>query len=205
MRKFKKNEEPFASHLYQSLRKLIQLEKSETNLLLRFCTMKRYDKKVILIDVGGIENNIHLIVKGLMRKYIRLEKGEATLQLASEGHVIHSEISYLKRVPSPVVIETLEPTILISIQFHEMQRVISHFPQAEAVCRKLMEAMFILKDERVYKMLSMTPRERFLDFVNKNPHMLQRVPQKILASYLDIKPETFSRMKHLLRTTSSEL
>ena len=199
MRKFKKNEEPFATHLFQSLKKVVAVEKSESNLLLRFCTMKRFDKKAILIDVGGMEQHIHLIVKGLMRKYIRLEKGEATIQLASEGHIIHSEISYLKRVPSPVVIETLEPTILISIHFSEMQRIVSHFPPAEALCRKLMEAMFVLKDERVYKMLSMSPRERFLDFVNKNPHMLQRVPQKILASYLDIKPETFSRMKHLVR------
>jgi CRP-like cAMP-binding protein len=202
MRKFKKNEEPFATHLFQSLRKVVELEKSESNLLLRFCTMKRFDKKTILIDVGGMENHIHLIVKGLMRKYIRLEKGEATIQLASEGHIIHSEISYLKRVPSPVVIETLEPTIMISIQFTEMQRIVSHFPPAEALCRKLMEAMYVLKDERVYKMLSMSPRERFLDFVNKNPHMLQRVPQKILASYLDIKPETFSRMKHLIRQSN---
>ena len=201
MRKFKKNEEPFATHLFQSLKKLVALEKAESNLLLRFCTMRRFDKKAILIDIGGMEHHIHLIVKGLMRKYIRLEKGEATIQLASEGHIIHSEISYLKRVPSPVVIETLEPTIMISIHFSEMQRIVSHFPPAEALCRKLMEAMFVLKDERVYKMLSMTPRERFLDFVNKNPHMLQRVPQKILASYLDIKPETFSRMKHLIRQT----
>jgi hypothetical protein len=45
----------------------------------------------------------------------------------------------------------------------------------------------------------MSPRERFLNFVTKNPELMQRVPQKYLASYLNIKPETFSRFKHLLR------
>jgi hypothetical protein len=44
-----------------------------------------------------------------------------------------------------------------------------------------------------------TPRERFIYFVNRNPELLQRVPQKYLASYLNIKPETFSRFKHLVR------
>lgn len=44
----------------------------------------------------------------------------------------------------------------------------------------------------------LTPRERFLRFVQENPDLLQRVPQKYLASLLQIKPETFSRMKHLL-------
>jgi hypothetical protein len=48
-------------------------------------------------------------------------------------------------------------------------------------------------------MIKLTPRERFLDFVHKNPELLQRVPQKYLASYLNIQPETFSRFKHLLR------
>jgi hypothetical protein len=53
------------------------------------------------------------------------------------------------------------------------------------------------------QMVKMTPRERFLNFVMKNPELLQRVPQKHLASYLNIKPETFSRFKHLLRSNSS--
>lgn len=59
--------------------------------------------------------------------------------------------------------------------------------------------MFMKKDIRYYEQLQMTTRERFLAYVTNHPHMLQRVPQKILASYLNIKPETFSRLKHLLR------
>jgi CRP-like cAMP-binding protein len=42
-------------------------------------------------------------------------------------------------------------------------------------------------------------RERFLQFVERNPELVQRVPQKYLASYLNMKPETFSRLKHLLK------
>jgi hypothetical protein len=42
------------------------------------------------------------------------------------------------------------------------------------------------------------PRERFLQFVEAHPHLMERVPQKYLASYLNIKPETFSRYKHHL-------
>ena len=42
-------------------------------------------------------------------------------------------------------------------------------------------------------------RERFMHYMEHHPHMLQRVSQKYLASYLNIKPETFSRLKHLTR------
>jgi hypothetical protein len=48
-------------------------------------------------------------------------------------------------------------------------------------------------------MIKHSPRERFLEFVHKNPELLQRVPQKYLASFLNIQPETFSRFKHMLR------
>ena len=41
-------------------------------------------------------------------------------------------------------------------------------------------------------------RERFVKFMNENTDLIQRVPQKYLASYLNIKPETFSRLKHLM-------
>jgi hypothetical protein len=59
--------------------------------------------------------------------------------------------------------------------------------------------MFIKKDKRDFKQLNTTTRERFLEYMQTHPDMLQRVPQKYLASYLNIKPETFSRLKHLLR------
>ena len=43
------------------------------------------------------------------------------------------------------------------------------------------------------------PRDRFIRFMNENSELVQRVQQKYLASYLNMKPETFSRYKHLLR------
>jgi hypothetical protein len=48
-------------------------------------------------------------------------------------------------------------------------------------------------------LLKLTPRERFLAFVQQNPQLMQRAPQKFLASLLNIQPETFSRFKHLVR------
>jgi hypothetical protein len=65
--------------------------------------------------------------------------------------------------------------------------------------RVIMTQMFILKDRWQMQLVMLNAKERFLGFISANPIMMQRVPQKILASYLNIKPETFSRFKHLLR------
>ena len=65
--------------------------------------------------------------------------------------------------------------------------------------RQMMTYLFIKKDAKYFAQLNNTTRQRFLHYLKSHPQMLQRVPQKILASYLEIKPETFSRLKHLLK------
>ena len=113
--------------------------------------------------------------------------------------MIQSEVSFHTRTPSDVILETLEPTALICMDYQGVQEALEKIPNAEALGRLIITYMFIKKDARYYSQLKHTTRERFLEYMSVHPHMLQRVPQKILASYLNIKPETFSRLKHLVR------
>lgn len=167
--------------------------------LMPYLEIRRFEKKKKLVNHGEIEDYLNVVIKGLVRKYIPSSiKGEVTLQLATEGHIIQSEISFHRRVPSDVVIQTLEPTVLVSIQYDRMQEALTVVPEAEALGRTIIMQMFIKKDARYFEQLKTSTRNRFLEYMNNHPHMLQRVPQKILASYLNIKPETFSRLKHLL-------
>jgi CRP-like cAMP-binding protein len=167
--------------------------------LLPYLEIRRFDKKKKLVNHGEMEDYLNVVIKGLVRKYVTSSiRGEVTLQLATEGHIIQSEISYHHRVPSEVVIQTLEPTVLVSMHYDRMQEALNKVPEAEALGRAIIMQMFIKKDARYFDQLKISTRDRFLDYMNNHPHMLQRVPQKILASYLNIKPETFSRLKHLL-------
>ena len=167
--------------------------------LIPYLEIRRFDKKIKLVNLGEVEDYLNVVIKGLARKYVPSSiKGEVTLQLATEGHIIQSEISFHHRAPSDVVIQTLEPTVLVSIQYDRMQEALNVVPEAEALGRAMIMQMFIKKDARYFEQLNTPTRARFLEYMNNHPHMLQRVPQKILASYLNIKPETFSRLKHLL-------
>ncbi len=166
--------------------------------LLQYCEIRRFDKREILVNVGDVDNYLNLVVKGLVRKYLPVKKSEVILQLATEGHVVQSEISYLTKTPSMVVLETLEPTIMVSLTYDKMEEALDKFPKGERLGRMILTGMFIKKDENRYNRLLKSTRQRFFDYIEHHPHMLQRVPQKYLASYLQIKPETFSRLKALL-------
>ena len=185
--------------VYKYLQRFMPMTKDEMMGLMEYCEFREFNKKTIIVEEGEIENYLSMVVKGLVRKYVRVKKNDVTLQLATEGHVIQAEISYLTRKPSPVVIETLEPTILISISYENMEKALENLPQGEKLGRLILTGMYVKKDEKRYNQLSLSTSERFLRYLNNNPHMLQRVSQKHLASYLNIKPETFSRLKHLIK------
>jgi CRP-like cAMP-binding protein len=160
---------------------------------------RKFGKKEIILEQGEVEDHLNVVVEGLVRKFVVTGKNDVTIQLATEGHIIQSEISFHTRTPSSVKLETLEPTILVSMTYDNVQTILRTIPIAESLGRAMITQMFIKKDSRYFNQVGKTTREKFLEYVNNHPHMLQRVPQKILASYLNIKPETFSRLKHLIR------
>jgi CRP-like cAMP-binding protein len=185
-------------YAHRYLQRFMTITIDELKMLLSYCEIRQVEKRTILVKEGEVDNYLNMVVKGLIMKYVRVKKNDMILQLATEGHVIHSEISFLTRTPSLVFVETLEPTIMVSLTYDKMEEALDKFPQGERLGRLILTGMYVKKEESRYYRLLKSPRERFLDYLNAHPHMLQRVPQKYLASYLNIKPETFSRMKHLV-------
>lgn len=184
--------------VYNLLCRFTRITEGDFQLLTPYLELRNYPKKSIILGEGEVENYLSVVSKGLVRKYIVSNKKEITTQLATEGHLIQAEISFHRQVPSELFIESIEPTTLVSISFENVQRAFREMPNAEEIGRMIITYMFIKKDARTYSQLKKNTRERFLEYLTQHPHMLQRVPQKILASYLNIKPETFSRLKHLV-------
>jgi CRP-like cAMP-binding protein len=189
----------YFEHTFVYLKRFMDLSRSDFDLIMPLLELRTYDKKTYVVQEGEVDNYLNIVLKGLVRKYVVAPRGEITIQLATEGHLIQSEISFHKRIPSDVILETLENTVLVSVHHNNITWAVEHLPGAEELGRSIVTQMFIKKDNRYMEQLNISTRERFLQYMNNHPHMLQRVPQKILASYLNIKPETFSRLKHLLR------
>lgn len=189
----------YLENVHAYFNKFLPLSEEEFEQLLPFFEIREFDKKEQVVRLGEIDIYYNIILKGLARKYVMVGKKDVTLQLSTEGQMIHSEISFNRQVPSEAIVETIEPTTLLSISYDNLQQVYKLNPRIERLGRLLITHMFVKKDFRDFAQLKKTTRERFLDYMNSHPAMLQRVPQKYIASYLNIKPETFSRLKHLMR------
>jgi CRP-like cAMP-binding protein len=163
---------------------------------------RKFGKKQIVTNEGEVENYYNFIASGLARKYYKKNKEEINTQISCEGQVIHAHESFHSRAPSEYIVETIEPCTFLSLTYDDQENTYLKYPKLERLGRLAITSLFVIKDRWQMKMIKLTPRERFLNFVTKNPELMQRVPQKFLASYLNIKPETFSRFKHLLRSHS---
>lgn len=171
--------------------------------ILPLLEFRSFRKKEKILEIGQIDPYFNLVCQGLVRKYVVIGKKEITLQLATEGHYVHSELSFFRSLPATVTIEALEPTILVGITRANMEMLFQLDPAFEHLGRLMVNDMFMRKDARYYAQLKYNTNERFLRYMEHHSEMVQRVPQKYLASYLNMKPETFSRLKHLLRKKKS--
>lgn len=187
------------------LGKFAELSEEDFNkYLLPVIKVRKFGKKEAVTKVGEIESNFNFIAKGLVRKYYKKGQHEINTQISFEGHLILSQESFHSRTPSEYCIETIEPTVFVSISYDDLEKLYRQSHKMEHLGRLVVTYAMIIKDRWQMQMVKMTPRERFLNFVTRNPELMQRVPQKFLASYLHIKPETFSRFKHLLRPHHSK-
>jgi CRP-like cAMP-binding protein len=185
---------------FQFLHKFIELSEEEFDTVIKpYLEIRSFKKKQVITQVGVVEDYMNFIAKGLVRKYYQKEKEEINTQISTEGHIIHSTESFHSRTISEYRVEAVEPSVLVSISYDNLEKLYASSHKMERLGRLVITFTMVVKDRWQMNMVKLSPRERFLDFVQKNPELLQRVPQKYLASYLNIQPETFSRFKHLLQ------
>ena len=185
--------------LRQYLSAYVTFTDEEFNAFSQKTEIRNFDKKHQLVKIGEVENYINFIIKGLVRKYFLKGKEELVIQIAKENDIINSISSFEGRKPSTYIVETIEATTLISISKENLDTLFLQSHKIERLGRLVATSFYLQKEAMEYDRMRLNTRERFVQFVRNNPDLVQRVPQKYLASYLDIKPETFSRLKHLLQ------
>jgi len=92
-------------------------------------------------------------------------------------------------------IQALEPTTYLVAPLEQFTALYTVDPLFERIGRKLAELLLIRKELRMRSMLEQTATERYLDFIQKNPSLAERIPQYQLAAYLGISEVSLSRLK----------
>lgn len=184
--------------LYQYLYRYTNLSRERFDDLRPYLEIRHFGKNVALVETGEVDNYINFVTEGLIRKFFYRHREEVITQLAKENELICSSVSFLTGQPSAYVVETIEPSTTISISRENMEKIYEMGSDMERMGKLVTMDWLLQKEYWVNDRITLTPRKRFVKFMNENADLIKRVPQKFLASYLNMKPETFSRYKHYL-------
>ncbi len=160
-----------------------------------FLIIRHFKKGKTIIKEEQIENYLSVIAKGCIRFFIRKDGIEINFEFAFENNFCTSYASFLSRTPSQISLEAIEDVTLISIHYDSLQELYNESPYGERIGRLTTEGYYIWREKREIQLLSSTPEELYLDLLTQYPEYIHRIPQKHLASYLKVQPESLSRIK----------
>ena len=165
--------------------------------LLSVRTIKKND---YVLREGTVCNHISFVNKGLIKMSYIVGDKEKVISFCNEGNYISDYQSFLTRKPSMIYLQALEPTELIETTYDGLQYLYEKSPEANLIGRLIAEQLFIVMSECDMEEKKLSIESRYLKLIREQPGLLQRVPQYMIASYLGITPEAFSRIKaRLLR------
>jgi CRP-like cAMP-binding protein len=177
----------------------VYLSDQEFTFLASLFELRNFEKKQKLVEEGQVEKYLNFILQGLARKYFIRKNEEMVMQFSRENEIICCYDSFMSGEPSNFSVEALEPMMVVSITMENVEKLYEFSPKMERLGRLIATQEYLKKESLEYNRVRLTSQERFINFIRNNGYLLQRVPQKYLASYLNMKPETFSRLKHLIK------
>lgn len=154
-----------------------------------------FARNAIIKEANTTEQYLHFVIEGSAGAFLLRDNHAVCLDLSYEKEFLSDYHSLLTGKPSPVYIQAIEPLRVLSITGEELQKVYSHSSIAERIGRLAAESLFVHKQNQQIELLTMTAEERYERLLQRQPQIILRTPQKHIASYLGITPESFSRIR----------
>ena len=183
-------------NILENIAKHVVLTKKQQDLFISKTETKPFKAKTILLSAGEVATCTYFVNSGILRSFnINDNIIEHVLHFACEGWWIGDMYSYISGKPGNLFIEVLEDAEVVIITKENQQQLFQEIPKLERFFRILAENSLVAHQERLMDNLSLTAEERFEKFCSKYPTLIQKVPQKHIASYIGVTPEFFSKMK----------
>jgi CRP-like cAMP-binding protein len=160
-----------------------------------FLTAKSYKKNELIKEVNKKEKYLSIITKGSAGIFLWKENSAICLDLCFENEFFGDYMSFLTQQPTEIFTQAIEPTEILSISYSDLNELYSSSPIGTHIGRSAAESLFIHKQTQQIDLLMLTAEERYLKLLERQPEIVKRTPQKHIASYLGITPESFSRIR----------
>ena len=148
-----------------------------------------------VVESGDVSDAIYYVERGMVREFYFKNNKSVTEYLAADGTIVMSIESLFREEPSKLVIEALEPTIVYALPKKRLEEVGLHNVNIQILYRKILEESLIISQRRADLLRFESAKDRYLKLCKLNPKVIMKAPLVYVASYLQMTPETLSRVR----------
>jgi len=164
---------------------------------------QKYRHRTFVQTPGETTTTIAFVAKGLIRQYQQTDEQDMMYDVCHEDDILFSMESLISQTPSPLYIQTLEPTIIYAIDYQELKLLASRLPEINELLTRILERCIMRMAARQHY-LDLPPIERYLALMNADSEIIRRTPLKYIAWYLRMAPETLSRVRNKLNNRENQ-
>lgn len=142
--------------------------------------------------------HLYLIMKGVIRAFIKEDGKEITTWINEENEIVTSIRNLGLNIPSPEYLQAIENSSLIAMPYSLVEYLYEHFPESNVVGRKILEDNYRGAEERAYICRIASAEKKYQHLMKTRPGLVNRISLKYIASYLNMTIETLSRVRSRL-------
>lgn len=171
----------------------------DIQVLLKAAQNQSYIAGEILIPEGTFKKDLFFIKKGLVRAFVINKKGdEITTLLRWEHQLVASLDNIFLDKAATHTYQALEPTQVLHLPYDSLQNILAQHPKLEANRKFFFQKHLEEASKKINSFILLSPEERYLELVDSNPSLVNRVPDKHIAHILGITPVSLSRIRKRL-------
>ena len=176
-------------------RKYSTMTHDELDILESVLVPMKFAKGELILKEGDICEHIYYVERGLTRQFYYKNGKELTEYLGVEHSIVMCIESLFKEKPTNLQLEALEPTLIYAMPKHELEKVALHNVNIQILYRKILEESLIISQVHANMLRFETAQDRYLKLCKLSPQVVLRAPLVYVASYLQMTPETLSRVR----------
>jgi CRP/FNR family transcriptional regulator, anaerobic regulatory protein len=182
-------------NILNNIRQISPISAEEQEAFVDILECKHLKKREFALKEGDYCDKIFFISSGVLRLYYNKDGAEKTDSFCFENCWYTDFDSYLTGKRTEANLQALEDTTIIRFKKTDIELLYKKYHTIERIGRILTEQAFVGVLEEIRLVNSETPEERYLNLIEQRPEIFQRIPQQYIASFLNIQPESLSRIR----------
>ena len=176
-------------------RKYSTMTHDELDTLESILVPMKFAKGEMILKEGEICRNIYYIEHGLVRQFYFKNDKEVTEHLGVDHTIFMCIESLFKEEPTPLQVQAIEPTLLYALPKARLEEVALHNVNIQILYRKILEESLIISQVHADLLRFESAQSRYKRMCKMSPQVVLRAPLVYIASYLQMTPETLSRVR----------